>query len=323
MYYGHNLRSNLQEWRNRLCKSTYDNISNNYRFFIDRLKNANVIQSILQTALDNNLLSEEQIANYNTQIFSYGSDRSLKYNNEEHAAAVIYSLHLYFEKKNMEGRSLLNNLAMRSHFNENVSFFIENYIDPLVNYIHDKLDEANFVLYLLEKYKKRTEWFLHKTLLEKYKQASANYEQLFEDDLRLYLFDQGIDNPFSTPKSASGRADIVGLIDSKDPLILEIKIYDSSKNYKKNRVIDGFSQIVKYSNDYNKNVGYLVIFNTENIEIEIRTEDSDRNFPTKVIFNNKVYYIVFINLNFETTASKIGTLKVETISKEELIKGTE
>lgn len=320
MYYGHNLRSNLQEWRNRLYKSNYENINNNYRFFIDRLKNTSVIQSILQNAIDSNLLTAEQIDEYHNHIFDYSSGGEISFQNEAHAAAVIYSLHLSFVEKKYEGRILCQTLGSGSRFSENLKGFLDNYIEPIVNFIHDKLDEANFILYLLEKYKKRTEWFLHKTLMEKYRIATQNYEQIFEDDLRLYLFDQGIDNPFSTPKSTSGRADIVGLIDSKDPLILEIKIYDSEKGYKKNRIIEGFSQIVKYSNDYNKNVGYLVVFNVDNLEIEIRSEDSDKNFPTKILFNNKIYYLVFINLNFDISASKTGTLKVETITKDELTK---
>jgi len=319
MYYGHNLRSNLQEWRNRLYKSNFENINNNYRFFMDRLKNTPVMSSILQTALSNYPLTTEQLNEYHDAIFDNGSGNELSFSNEEHAAAVIYKLHNMFAEKNYDGRVLCQNLG-GGDFQESLQGFLDNYIEPVVNYIHDELDEANFVLYLLEKYKKRTEWFLHKNLIEKYRLATNSYEQIFEDDLRLYLFDQGIDNPFSTPKSTSGRADIIGLIDTKDPLILEIKIYDSSKSYRKNRVIEGFAQIVKYSNDYNKNVGYLVIFNIDNVEIEIRSEDADKNFPNKVLFNNKVYYILFINLNFETSASKTGTIKVEIITKEELIR---
>jgi hypothetical protein len=320
MYYGHNLRSNLQEWRNRLYKSNYENINNNYRFFLDRLKTTPVIQSILQSAIDNWPLSSDQMDEYHEHIFANGSHGEIAFQSEEQAASIIYRLHQSFAEENYDGRILSQNLGSGSRFDESLTSFLDSYIEPVVNFIHDKLDESNFVLYLLEKYKKRTEWFLHKTLIEKYRQTTQNYEQIFEDDLRLYLFDQGIDNPFSTPKSTSGRADIVGLIDSKDPLILEIKIYDADKGYRKNRVIEGFTQIVKYSNDYNKNVGYLVVFNINEIEIEIVSEDSDKNFPNKIVFNNKVYYIVFINLNFDTSASKVGKVKVETIAKEDLTK---
>lgn len=320
MYYGHNLRSNIQEWRNRLFKSSYETIDNNYRFFMERLSSTAIIQSILQSAIDSNSLREEQINEYYKRTWGRSSIGEIPFKNEEYAAAVLYGLHKLFQEKNHVCRLLIQELGSGTNFNENLNDFLNSYIEPLVNFIHDKLDEANFILYLLEKYKKRTEWFLHANLLNRYRQASNNFEQIFEDDLRLYLFDQGIENPFSTPKSTSGRADIIGLMDSKDPLILEIKIYDTNKEYRKNRIINGFSQIVKYSNDYNKNVGYLVVFNIDNIEIEIQSDNSDKTFPNKVVFNNKIYYIVFINLNFDISASKTGTLKVETITKDELTK---
>ena len=160
----------------------------------------------------------------------------------------------------------------------------------------------------------------NKDLMIKYKEAKKPYEQIFEDDLRLYLFDQGIHNPFSQPRSSFGRPDIVGLIDTKNPLILEIKIYDSSKSYKKDRIIDGFNAIVKYTKNHNKNVGYLVVFNLDNIEIEISSEDAEKIFPPKIIFNDKIFYIIVIDLNFEIPASAGGKTKVVTITKEELIR---
>jgi hypothetical protein len=166
----------------------------------------------------------------------------------------------------------------------------------------------------------RTEWFTRKALLYDYKSADKNYEELLEEDLRLFLFDQGIDYPFSTPKSASGRADIVSLINTEDPLVLEIKIYDSAKGYKKERIQSGFAQIVKYAQDYHKETGYLVIFNMDNLEIEIEGKEADNKWPNRYIFNGKTYYIIFVNMNNEVSASKQGILKKETIPFDELTK---
>src|SRR5690606_12556230 len=176
------------------------------------------------------------------------------------------------------------------------------------------------VIYLLEKYKRRTEWFTYNELLNKYKIASKNYEQIFEDDLRLFLFDQGIDYPFSTPKSTSGRGDIIGSIETNDPLIVEIKILDKEKKYGKQRIYDGFSQIIKYANDYNKDVGYLVIFNVDNIEIDFVLNEKNNIFPPMVSFNNKTYFIIVVNLYNGISASKIGTTEVLTINENDLTK---
>ncbi|RRB07871.1 hypothetical protein [Larkinella rosea] len=136
----------------------------------------------------------------------------------------------------------------------------------------------------------------------------------------MFLFDQGVDYPFSTPKSSSGRAYIIGNLDTNDPLVLEIKVYDTAKAYRKNRIIDGFGQIVKYASNYNKDVGYLVVFNLDNIEIKIVTSEPKENeaFPNRVIFNDKIYFIIFINLNSDQTASKQGKIKIEEIREGEL-----
>lgn len=169
----------------------------------------------------------------------------------------------------------------------------------------------------------RVEWFTHQKLSGLYNTIPKNQqsEQLLEDDLRLFLFDNGVDYPFSTPKSISGRADIVGLIDSEDPLIVEIKIIDKKKGYGKQRVFGGISQIFKYANDYNKNVGYLVIFNFDPIEINFKI-DSSNGVPC-LIFNSRTYYIILINMSEPVQASKIGRLKSVEISSDELIKSLE
>jgi hypothetical protein len=156
--------------------------------------------------------------------------------------------------------------------------------------------------------------------LDKYLTAEKSYEQIFEDDLRLFLFDQGIDYPFSTPKSTSGRADIIGAIDTNDPLVIEIKIFDREKGYHKNRVSEGFSQIIKYTNDYHKDIGYLVVFNIDKAEIDIDLAEKSHIFPPMINFNNKTYFIVVININTGVSASKIGKTEVITITEAELTK---
>lgn len=315
MFYGHNLKSNLQEWRAKLYKSNHYNIPDSLRFFFDRLENSPIIRSILQTTIDNYPLSDELIDEYSHIIFEEGLE-SIHFENEEHAASLLYRVYCNLSKKH-DALTLCLHLGL-GQGEEQVGSFIEFFIEPIISLIQEKIEESNFVLYLLEKYKMRVEWFQKDALLRKYRSDSRNSEQVLEDDLRLYLFDQGIDYPFSNPKSASGRADIVGLIDTKNPLILEIKIYDSARTYKKDRIIDGFSQIVKYSNDYNKNVGFLVVYNLDNIEIEICSEQVDKTFPNRVTFNNKVYYIVIVNLNNDVSASKTGTLKTAVVTTAEL-----
>ena len=59
---------------------------------------------------------------------------------------------------------------------------------PIVYFVHDKIEKYSSTIFLLEKYKKRIEWFTKDQLLTKYRQLTKSYEQIFEDDLRLFLY---------------------------------------------------------------------------------------------------------------------------------------
>lgn len=313
MYYNHKLRTDLQEWKNYLYKINYKDYKDEFRFFFQKLDKEKQILSILNNVIDNYPLKEEDVSAY---MKSLSSRVEILYENKEHK--LSYSIHLC--------NWLISNNKTPYDYNffgksitENWELFIDRIITPIVNYLHESLDNISYILYILEKYKLRTEWFTKDILRDKYKNVlNRQYEQVLEDDIRLYLFDQGIDYPFSTPKSASGRADVVSLVNTEDPLVMEIKIYDSERKYGKERIISGFTQIVKYANDYHKNVGYLVVFNLDEIEIKIENIEPDNKFPSRVIFNGKTYYIIVVNLNYDTSASNLKKLNKITIAYNEL-----
>jgi hypothetical protein len=313
-YYTHNLRANLQEWRNRLYRSTTQNYNNNHNFFMSKLETVPLLKSMIQEAIAVHPLEAATLKKFSIDL-QYGR-KSFTFENEYDAASSCYQLINYLtSERKLDPDDIYQNYGYGRTFDEQRTAFIENFIDPIVTFLHDQIDDANYTLHLLEKYKSRVEWFTRGSLVEQYRRDNA--EKYLEDDLRLFLFDQGIDYPFSTPRSASGRADIVDLSNPDDPLVLEVKIFDLERSYRKNRIIDGFAQIVKYSNDYNKSIGYLVVFNVDNIEIDI-VGSSPKTQPKSVVFNHKTYFIIVINLNLDVTASKLGKLRIESITEEEL-----
>lgn len=310
MYYNHQLRSNLQEWKNQLCKSEYDDFQNNFKFFFNKIYEEGILKSIIENAQDEYTLNDEELDEWMKQL---SQDKVIYINEKQRFSFYMYYCNYFIkENKNPIDYTYLG-------FKDRSKALLNRVITPLVTYLHSTLDDINTLLYILEKYKLRTEWFTKESLRNKYVNAlNRQYEQVLEDDIRLYLFDQGIDYPFSTPKSASGRADIVSLVNTEDPLVMEIKIYDSERKYGKERIISGFTQIVKYANDYHKNVGYLVVFNLDEIEIEIENIEPDNKFPNRIIFNGKTYYIIVVNLNYDTSASNLKKLNKVTIPYNEL-----
>jgi len=309
MYYNHLLRTNLQEWRNRLYKSDLLDFKDEFIFFFQTINQEPCLLSIIEDVVSEYPLTTEELENWFRQ---YHYDRTIYQNKKHKLSYFIHTCQYFYSKRDVPTNY---NIFYGQKYSEINKSFLDRMITPIVEYLHDCLDEVNTLLYLIEKYKLRTEWFMKDILKEKYYNVSnKRYEQVFEDDIRLYLFDQGIDYPFSTPQSASGRADVVSLINTEDPLVMEIKVYDSERKYGKERIISGFTQIVKYANDYHKNVGYLVVFNLDNVEIEIENKEADNKFPNRIIYNGKTYYVIIINLNYDVSASKQKDLNKITVS---------
>jgi hypothetical protein len=313
-YSNHDLRTNLQEWKNRLYRSTYGQFGNQIKYLLTNFKSNKQIAGILletKSKYPFDIEALKKVADEENDISDIKLENEIQQTAFCHqfldyfTSNVSYDLHHYL-------------LFQRNDFGETRDKIIEDLISPIIYFLHDKLDKANSIIYLLEKYKRRTEWFTKNDLLREYTSALKNYEQIFEDDLRLFLFDQGIDYPFSTPLSASGRADIIGEIETDDPLVVEIKIFDRNKNYGKDRIKDGFTQVLKYANDYNKDVGYLVIYNLDKAELNLAFNESNNMFPTSINFNNKTFYLIIINLNTGISASKQGTTEVIEFKEEEL-----
>jgi len=313
MYYNHNLRVNLKEWRNRVVKSSHDQFNNSHKYFFDKVINTPALLSILSESTY--VPSETVFVQLDTDQFS-----CLTFDSEEEEA--VYKFHLigyFLSKPRTNPQGLLWEFCTASNNNDKVTEYVELIIDPIVNYLNDVLDESSSVLFLLEKYKLRSEWFFKAKLNVLYTSNSKTGESKLEDNLRLFLFDQGIEFPFSTPLSASGRADVVSMLHTEDPLVLEIKITDESKGYGLNRIKGGFAQTVKYADDYHKNIGYLVVFNFDAIKFELTGTEKDNTWPQRVNFRDKIFYIIFINLHGGESASKAGGIKKKTITITELI----
>jgi hypothetical protein len=241
-------------------------------------------------------------------------DDQPKYDNDKHKLSYFIHICRCFVSKGEVNIDFFGN----DDIDKDKLPFLNRMITPIVNQLQISLNEENASLYIFKRYKYRTEWHTKDILKDKYHNAAnKQYEKVFNDDIRLYLFDQGIDT-LSAPDSPSGRVDIVSSTDTETSLVVEIKVFDSEKNYNKDRIISGFAQIVKYTNDYQKNVGYLVVFNLDNVEIEIENKEADNKFPNRVVFNGKTYYIVIINLNFDVSASKQKNLKKISITLDDL-----
>jgi len=316
MYYNHNLRTDLQEWKNRLVRADYNQLGHQLRYFVNNIESNKILNGIVS-----NIVNQYNFDfDYFEKKFKERRDVFHKtiYENDIEQASFCYQLLKYIHHK--IGNYDVHKTYVFGDYQNTKNTLIDDIVTPIIYYFHDKLDKSNSIIYLLEKYKRRVEWFTRKELAKKYNNAEKEYENLLEEDLRLFLFDQGIDYPFSTPKSASGRGDIIGAIETDNPLIVEIKIVDKNKKYGIDRIKSGFHQIVKYTEDYSKDVGYLVIYNFDKVRYDFKFKENSNVFPPMLIFNNKVYYFIIIDMYSDETASKLGSVEKIEITEDELIK---
>lgn len=320
MYVTNDLRTKLQEWKNRLYNAHITRLNSDFNSFMRKIEITPPISSILEELVrEADSLESNPFQTYD--LLGNKID-NCNFKNDRERAIYHYAL---LKKLNEDEVDIVGFVKLNLGASES---FVTRYIDQLVHYISERLDEGTSVLYLLEKYKKRCEWFYKKELIQLYKDQvgtesqKGNQEEALDKDLRKFLFDQGIDYPFSKPSSPSGEADVVGLLHTKDPLVLEVKIFDrnNKSRYGKERIVQGFTQIVKYSNDYNKAIGYLLVFNMDKAEVDLVIKQNDNKLPARVVFNGKTYFVIFVNLPPLDTesASKRGKIEKVTLNEEEL-----
>lgn len=261
---------------------------------------------VLSTAIHQTVANREFLSFKDVHKFVSDRHRGREiYDSDEEMGSAIYQfIKLGSIETNYE---LLNTrLLLSSKRIEGLRDLRDHLLLPLLRYLNEQVEDVNVNLYLLERYKHKVEWFDHKTILSEYVNLKKEYESYLEFNLRKYLFESGIDFPFSSPQSPSGKGDIIAEINSKSPLISEVKVIDSTKKYGKGRIKSGVNQLVGYTNDYRKREGYLVVFNMDDTEINITAHGRTENHTPILKVEDKIYYIVVVDCN---RSSSVSTLK--------------
>lgn len=304
MIYQQQLRVQLQQRRNRLYKAVMDTYVNELKYLLAFIDATSYLSSIVRE-----LAASFPGIDWPAWREKHFDGRSFALPDVEQVAAkVCYGLITESAAATdppWQYGMLVNN---EGNLNAALRDFTEVFVDPFVNYLHDRLDEGSNTLALVEKYKRRTEWFHKDDLLDRITWDPKQSETVADTDLREYLFDQGIDYPFSSPRSPSGRADVVADVGDERPLVLEVKLFDPDRGYDRSYVRKGFRQIHDYANDYGQSTGYLVVFNCSAQPLVFKTRLETTMWPPRVEFNHVTYFLVVIDLG-KKVASRRGSLE--------------
>ncbi len=318
MRYLLNLRVQLQDRRNRLYKIKYEHYETELRFLLEFLDSNPYLRSLLA------MIESSDAVEFDQWITDISTSRGLRFPKSEVGRAKVCLEILKQCAYDDSERQALNWGGKFSHenrFQDILSDLTEAVVDPLLNFLHDHLDEAGNVLYLVERFKFRTEWFRREELYQLYRADTSIGEKQLDHTLRESLFDGGVDYPFSQPASPSGKADIVASLGSADPIVLEVKIFDPDRGKGRSHIRQGFHQVLRYANDYNEGLGYLVVFNCSNRHLVFTPPDgAELESPSRLEHAGKTFYLIAIDIGVEReSASKESPSSRVEIRYEELV----
>ncbi len=192
-----NLRSKLQTRKNDIMRATFRLFSHQVVLFMKFVNETPVLKAI-DGALDGKFDGEQWVTQWEQHNIPMPSDEVQK------AALCRFVL----RKSAIDDDfavTLGHELAAGAReFQVMVDAVKDTCFLPYYQFLDERLDDGGEMIYLLQKFKARCEAFDRRELYEAYTADTAHGEAYLDSTLRRFLFDQGVDYPFSTPRSASG-----------------------------------------------------------------------------------------------------------------------
>ncbi|MFI1354856.1 hypothetical protein ACH4TV_14975 [Streptomyces sp. NPDC020898] len=315
MRYEHNLQAKLKQKYGLVYGAHHDAYKHEIRYLRDFIQKSPALRAITETLENSNTEinpAEWVRDNFRTRSFSWPDTESGR-------AKIIW----WFIQRWADGADpfgVAQSFSVSKYLDVILREMTEQTVRPFVEYLMEQLGSASEVLYMLERFARRLEWFDQAELYAKYGADTKHGEDTYDTHLRKFLFDQGIDYPFSQPKSASGQVDVVSGLDGDDPLVCEVKLYDTSrKGYGVPYVAKGFRQALDYAHDYSKSVAYLVTFNLSDQGLQMPTDEVTKPWPPRLHVDGVTVYLVTVNAKPLPSASKRGKASPRVVTRDELV----
>jgi hypothetical protein len=191
-------------------------------------------------------------------------------------------------------------------------------VEPLIEYLQERLGSESDMLHLLERYRRRVLWFEQVRLFAKYQADTQHGEAVYDGDLRRFLFEQGIDYPYSQPVGPSGRVDIAAEANSDDPLTCEVKLFDNDR-YGAGYLARGVTQAVRYAEDYGKTDAHLVVFNLTQRPLQLPSDEDPEQWPPRLHVAGITIFLIVVQARPRPTASTAGQVQPIAIRREQLV----
>ena len=314
MPYIRDLRHKLQVKRNNVLKADKEMFNHHLSLFFEFLNNTRLFKNILQEIKYNKAGIDDWLEDLATK-------RVLKIpNTEKEKVSLCFGLLQHCLEEDADAAWHIGHVVTSKGVGPGLDWFKEQIFEPFYEYIDARTDEGNSVLYLIERFKLRSEWFDKERLYQLYESDTSRGENNLRTELRRYLFDHGIDYPFVDLKLPSGSADIAADLDTENALVSEVKLFNPEQGYERSYIRKGFKQAYDYTGDFNKPYGYYIIFNLSTKDLQIRTSSNkSAPYPITIETGDKTIFIVIINIYpFAEPASRRRKLKPYIIEEDYL-----
>lgn len=177
-------------------------------------------------------------------------------------------------------------------------------VDPVIDYLVDELDAQKYVLSSLIKYKQKIEWFnktkLQKIIGEEKKKTKTNnkIENILNIGIYEYLHDKGVEFYLEAISAESrSRVDLIGAQGSNPQLLLDGKYLENSSQAK-SQICDAFGQVFKYTQQYNRQFGYVICFKNIANNISFDFPKSGYIIPS-VVFEEKTIFFIVVDIFYD------------------------
>lgn len=235
-----------------------------------------------------------KVPDYSATVDKIFGGQHLVGTTEEESAAIGYEVLRRFAAQTQPLHFYKLVPGMPGNVAEMLEQFKTSYLEPFYEYLDEHLDDRNFVLLALIRYKHRCEWFERERLYRLWEENRQRGEHLLAYDLYEYLFEQGIEFQIE-PASASGEADMVSSQVSSEPLIADAKVFNPDSGKSKSYIKQAFHQIYRYTCDYNQSIGYLIIFNASQKQLRFALQSTAEPIP-RILFNHKTIFFLEIDI---------------------------
>lgn len=314
MRYQQDLQVGLRERLRRLMTQGHSTYSHEVGLVIDWIEKQTLLRLILDSAQENS-----PDISVDSWLELCATNRRLTWPSglsEEGRAALIWQFLQQVIDDSELPRRVGHVISSENNLDASVRFLTESLVAPLFDFLSEQVGTGSNVLYILERFKKRVEWFDLNKLYEQYLANTQSGELLYDRYLRRFLFDQGFNMPMAQVRSPSGQSDVLGDLDSDDPLVCEVKVFNGA-DHGKRVLASGVTQSVQYAKDFGQKHAYLVVVNLSGRVLELPSDGQAQHWPYLDVSGVRVH-IVDVRALPVPSASKQGKVDPIHISRDEL-----